>query len=116
MQIDKLIDPPATDEGDNSGNGACSKDRRSSVISVAMSPRNRRAKIVGVPSAIGNMPSHKFKVGEIVALKPAPSLNVPGGIYEVVKQLPSDGECEYRIKSAHEPHERVVRESELSKA
>jgi hypothetical protein len=53
---------------------------------------------------------------EFVALKPAPSLNVLGGIYEVVKQLSSDGECEYRIKSAHESHERVVRESELTKA
>jgi hypothetical protein len=59
---------------------------------------------------------HKFKVGDIVALKPAISRNVPGGIFEVVRQLPSDGECEYRIKSASELHVRVVRESELTKA
>jgi hypothetical protein len=62
------------------------------------------------------MPSHKFNIGDVVSLKPAPSLNVPGGIYEVVRQLPSDGECEYRIRSANEPHERVARESELTKA
>jgi hypothetical protein len=62
------------------------------------------------------MPSHKFKVGDIVALKPAISLNVLGGIYEVTKQLPSEGECQYRIKSANEPHQRVARESELIKA
>jgi hypothetical protein len=61
------------------------------------------------------MSFHKIKVGDIVALKPAISRNVPGGIYEV-RQLPSDGECEYRIKSASEPHARVVRESELTKA
>ena len=62
------------------------------------------------------MPSHKFKVGDLVALMPSINRNVPGGIYEVTKQLPSDGECEYRIKSANEPHERVARESDLTKA
>jgi hypothetical protein len=60
------------------------------------------------------MSSHKFKVGDMVALKPAVSRNVPDGIFEVVKQLPGNGEREYRIKSANEPHERVARESELT--
>jgi hypothetical protein len=60
------------------------------------------------------MSSHKFKVGDMVALKPAVSRNVPGGIFEVVKQLPGNGEREYRIKSANEPHERIARESELT--
>jgi hypothetical protein len=41
---------------------------------------------------------------------------VPGGVYEVVKQLPGVNEPEYRIKSANEPHERApARESELTK-
>jgi hypothetical protein len=63
------------------------------------------------------MPSHKFKIGETVMLRPAVSRNVPGGVYEVTKQLPHNGrEFEYRIKSASESHERVVRESELTKA
>jgi hypothetical protein len=45
------------------------------------------------------------------------SRNVPSGVYEVTKQLPHNGrEFEYRIKSANEEHERVVRESELTKA
>ena len=48
----------------------------------------------------------------MVALKPAVSRNVPGGIFEVVKQLPGNGEREYRIKSANEPHERIALESE----
>jgi len=48
---------------------------------------------------------------------PAISRNVPGGVYQVTKQLPHDGhEFEYRIKSANEEHERVARESELTKA
>jgi hypothetical protein len=63
------------------------------------------------------MPSHKFHVGESVIVRPAISRNVPGGVYEVTKQLPHNGrEFEYRIKSANEEHERVVRESELTKA
>jgi hypothetical protein len=44
-------------------------------------------------------------------------MNVPGGVYEVVQQLPGTGsEPEYRIKSANEPHQRVARQSELTKA
>ena len=63
------------------------------------------------------MPSHKFHVGESVTLMPAISRNVPGGVYQVTKQLPHDGhEFEYRIKSANEEHERAARESELTKA
>jgi hypothetical protein len=59
------------------------------------------------------MPSHKFRIGETVY---AISRNVPGGVYVVTKQLPHNGrEFEYRIKSANEEHERVVRESELTK-
>jgi hypothetical protein len=41
----------------------------------------------------------------------------PRGAYEVTKQLPHNGrEFEYRIKTANEDHERVARESELTKA
>ena len=43
----------------------------------------------------------KFKVGDIVTLKPSVNRNVPGGIYEVIKVLPDhNGEREYRIKNA----------------
>jgi uncharacterized protein YjbK len=57
---------------------------------------------------------HKFRIGQLVQLAPAISRNVSGGSYEVTKKLPENrGEFEYRIKSMNEPHERVVRESEL---
>jgi hypothetical protein len=40
-----------------------------------------------------------------------------GGVCEVTKELPeTDDEFEYRIKSAIEPHERVARESDMTKA
>ena len=60
--------------------------------------------------------SHKFKIGEIVTIRPALSRNRRGGLYEVTKQLPHNGrEFEYRIKSVNEPHERVAGESELTR-
>jgi hypothetical protein len=63
------------------------------------------------------MASHKFQIGENVYLAPAISRNVPGGAYQVTKQLPHNGrEFEYYIKSANEEHERVARESDLTKA
>ena len=60
------------------------------------------------------MPNPKFKVGQTVELSPAIARNIPGGIYEIIEQLPErNGEFEYRIKSINEPHERVMREIEL---
>jgi hypothetical protein len=63
------------------------------------------------------MSAYKFKIAEIVTLRPAISRNLPGGAYEVIRQLPdTGGEHEYRIKSANEAYERLARESELDKA
>jgi hypothetical protein len=59
------------------------------------------------------MPTHKFQIGQTLFL--AASLSVPGGAYVVTRKLPErDGEFAYRVKSAREPHARVVRESQLS--
>jgi hypothetical protein len=59
------------------------------------------------------MPTHKFHIGQTVFV--SPSVNIPGGAYVVTKRLPErNGEFEYRVKSVNEPHERVVRESEMS--
>jgi len=59
--------------------------------------------------------TYKFNVGETVTINP--SRDIPSGVYQVTKGLPHSGaEYEYRIKSDTEPHERVVRESELIKA
>ena len=60
------------------------------------------------------MPTHKFHVGEIVQLSRSITRNLPGGSYTIIKQLPENaGEFGYRVKNINEPHERVVRESEL---
>jgi len=60
------------------------------------------------------MPTHRFYIGQTVFLKPFRDLNIPGGACVITKQLPErDGEYEYRVRSINEPHERVVRESQM---
>lgn len=62
---------------------------------------------------------HKFKVGQTVRFKPDTwhSRNSLPGSYEVRRQLPErNGELEYQVKGANEPHERVATESQLSRA
>ncbi|HEY6996182.1 MAG TPA: hypothetical protein VH397_20980 [Xanthobacteraceae bacterium] len=63
------------------------------------------------------MSDHKFKVGQSVLYTSGPFGRGPAnGIYKVTQLLPSEGDdCQYRIKSSDEPHERVVKESELNR-
>jgi hypothetical protein len=62
------------------------------------------------------MADHKFHVGQMVQFRTKPFyVSAALGMFEVIRLLPEkDGEFEYRIKNAAEPHERVARESELS--
>ena len=61
--------------------------------------------------------SHKYRVGETVFFtSPSFGRAAATGSYTVVKLLPSEGDDhQYRIKSASEPHERVVKESQLAR-
>jgi hypothetical protein len=65
------------------------------------------------------MVEHKFKIGEVVYFHPQKSKLLsyaPSGPYQIVKRLPAiDREFQYVIKSAYEDHERVARESELTR-
>ena len=59
---------------------------------------------------------HKFAVGSTVYFT-ASNISRPAasGTYEVIRQLPSDGDdCQYRIKSSTEAFERVAKESQLA--
>jgi len=61
------------------------------------------------------MTDYAFQVGQMVDYRPATRLSsaVPGP-YEITQRMPSeDGEFKYRIKSPHEPHERVAKQSDL---
>lgn len=57
---------------------------------------------------------HKFHLGQLVEYHVPRGIDAPRGTYIVTAKLPErDGEFEYRIRSALEEHERMVRESEL---
>jgi hypothetical protein len=69
-------------------------------------------------SVIGRDMTHRFRSGQTVRLNRGyPHRAASGGLYQVVRQLPDKaGDPQYRIKSASEPHERVVTESDLQRA
>ena len=59
----------------------------------------------------------RFRVGQNVYFSGDPHRTAANGLYEVIRQLPAtEGEYQYRIKSAREQHERMVKESELKSA
>ena len=62
--------------------------------------------------------AHKFQVGQTVQLMEGSRyLSVSSRAYKVIKRLPeTDGVCSYRVKSASEAYERVVKEDQLVKA
>jgi hypothetical protein len=58
--------------------------------------------------------SAQFRAGQTVRLMRSWLRSAEDGEFRVVRPLPDDGgEPQYRIKSAREPHERVVKESDL---
>ena len=90
------------------GSAASSKDRVSSATCAAIS-RKRRAELV--------MTEHKFKIGQLVYFQPGSPDHARPGPYQIVRRLPeSEGEFHYVIRSTYEDHERVARESQLTRA
>jgi hypothetical protein len=65
------------------------------------------------------MTEHKFKIGQLVYLNPKRSstpLPPSSGPYQIIRRLPeTEGEFQYVIRSTNEDHERVVRESDLTR-
>jgi hypothetical protein len=62
--------------------------------------------------------SNLFQSGQTVRLVRNLSLRAAAdGEFKIVRALPDEGgETQYRIKSAQEPHDRVVKESDLQTA
>ena len=63
----------------------------------------------------GALSDHKFKVGQNVLYTTGPyGRGAARAVYKITQLLPSEGDDrQYRIKCADEPHERVVKESQL---
>jgi len=68
-------------------------------------------------SAEDTVTDHKFKIGQTVHYTSGPyGRGTASGIYKIISLLPPEGDDrQYRIKSASEPHERVVKESQLAR-
>jgi hypothetical protein len=68
------------------------------------------------------MAEHKFKIGQLVHYYPGKigraSIDLVSGLYQIIKPLPiaDDGEPQYEIRSTLEQHDRVAKESELTRA
>lgn len=58
---------------------------------------------------------HKYKVGEILEMAPAPrTSNRVGGACRVLARLPFEGHAiQYRVQSVNERNERIVSETDL---
>jgi len=62
------------------------------------------------------MSQHKFKIGQMVNYASRYFAGGANNIYKVTQLLPAEGDdFQYRIKSVAEPHERVAKESQLSR-
>jgi hypothetical protein len=62
------------------------------------------------------MTEYKFKIGETVYFHPKLPNDAPRGAYQIMRRLPAaQGEFQYVIRSASEDHQRVAKESELSR-
>jgi hypothetical protein len=62
------------------------------------------------------MAEQKFKIGERVYFHSRSQHETPPGPYHIIKRLPAaNGEFQYVIRSEYEDHQRVARESELSR-
>jgi hypothetical protein len=76
--------------------------------------RNSSAFMPEHASAVRGIGMHKFQVGQSVDLIPSIVRRAAKGTYEIIRLIPdSDDDPQYRVKSAAEPHERVVPESQL---
>jgi hypothetical protein len=60
---------------------------------------------------------YKFKVGQKVNYIGYFGAGIANSVYTITHLLPPEGgECQYQIKSADEPHERVAKESQLDRS
>ena len=57
---------------------------------------------------------HRFKIGEIVFYASGVGSSRRSDVFTIMQRLPAEGgNYQYRIKSADEPFDRVVKESQL---
>jgi hypothetical protein len=62
-----------------------------------------------------DMSMHRFKIGQHVRISAGAGMPLKNGPYKIVALLPpTEGSNQYRVRSAAEPHDRVVAERALA--
>jgi hypothetical protein len=91
-------------------------------VFAPVAPQAKAAGLTGTPAAPTvrwDVKEHKFKIGQLVYFHPkgAGRIDPVPGPYQITKRLPAakDGEFQYEIRSNFEEHDRVARESELTR-
>ena len=94
----------------NPSRDACDRER-----GVGPPARRRSARVFC--STEDDLSDHKFRIGQSVLYTSGPyGRGGVGAVYKVTQLLPPEGDDrQYRIKSSDEPHERVVKESQLKR-
>jgi hypothetical protein len=82
---------------------------------VGAYPFRRTVSFSGRPLGEGNiMSEHRYRVGQSVTYLGRERAT---GTYKITQLMPSEGgDFQYRIRNASEPHDRVVKESDLDRA
>ena len=64
------------------------------------------------------MAKHKYAAGDrVIAVTSTLNQNIRPGVYTIIKTLPITGlGCQYRVRNALDPHERVLDEDVLQRA
>ena len=80
-------------------------------------PRRLAAGRANLSNMESDLSDHRFKVGQTVQYMSGPyGRGGASSVYKVTQLLPTEGDDrQYRIKSSDEPHERVVKESQLNR-
>jgi hypothetical protein len=79
-------------------------------------PRLLASEFHFVMMCAASMAEHKFKIGATVYFHSRSERKMRSGPCQIIGLLPAkDGKFQYLIKSEYENHERVVKESELSR-
>ena len=93
----------------------CASIAADPTINGLVCPRRPGQSILNVMEGV--VQHHKFKIGQSVSFSSgAFGRASANGIYKIVHLLPPEGhDNQYKIKSANEPHVRVVKESDLSR-
>ena len=86
------------------------------MLGTTQNPRTPRLGFYFATMRAASMAEHKFKIGETVYFHSRSERKVRSGPCQIIRRLPAqDEKFQYVIRSEYENHQRVAKESELSR-